>query len=308
MNPIVAEIFPYLTKVLANKAEILDYKWIVKVVRDAYGVLFEDAMYKSAYEDIQKAARTTDQDFFTPENYPMPFEKFFFVAEIYEQIPRESGRYEVFQFQRIGGRLTCNLYTLFKQPVGLKARPIITMHCVAFQEDGKFTFEAEHLAGSTHRLDRLHLPFGEELTSLPLLAPVFKNGVAPDGTVTWGEHFSETTYYALVCATYGMFGPVSDTLHYYSTTNPDPIRNAQKIARGNRPKFEWVTSVIEPRTTAPALVLHRGGTHASPKPHERRAHFRRLKSGKSVLVRSTVINKDKMGDRGFVFHDYELSA
>jgi hypothetical protein len=110
------------------------------------------------------------------------------------------------------------------------------------------------------------------------------------------------------CSTYGMFGPVSDTLHYYSTTNPDPIRNAQKIARGNRPKFEWVSSVIEPRTTAPALVLHRGGTHASPKPHERRAHFRRLKSGKSVLVRSTVINKDKMGDRGFVFHDYELSA
>jgi hypothetical protein len=289
MNPIVAEIFPYLTKVLANKEEILDYKWIVKVVRDAYGVLYEDAMYKSAYEDIQRANRTSDQDLFTPENYPMPFEKFFFVVDVYEKIPHEESRYEVFQFQRIDGRLTCNLYTFFKQPVGLKTRPIVTLNCIAFQEDGKFTFEAETCVGSAYMLERLDLPL-------------------PDGSASWGEHFSNTAYYALVCATYGMFGPVSDTQHYYSTTNPDPIRNAQKIARGNRPKFEWVSSVIEPRTTAPALVLHRGGTHASPKPHERRAHFRRLKSGKSVLVRSTVINKDKMGDRGFVFHDYELSA
>ena len=289
MNPIVAEIFPYLTKVLSNKQEILDYKWIVKTVRDPYGVIFEDAIYKSAYEDIQKASLTTDQDFFTPENYPMPFEKFFFVTEIYEEAPDETSRYEVFQFQRSGGRLTCNLYSLFKQPVGLKVRPIVTINCIAFQKDGKFTFEAEKCLGSTYLLERLDLPL-------------------PDGSESWGEHFSHITYYALVCATYGMFGPVSDTQHYYSTTNPDPIRNAQKIARGNRPKFEWVSNAIEPRTTAPALVLHRGGTHASPKPHERRAHFRRLKSGKSVLVRSTVINKDKMGDRGFVFHDYELKA
>ena len=289
MSPILAEIFPYLTKVLSNKQEILDYKWIVKVVRDAYGVLYEDAMYKSAYEDIQKANLTSDQDLFTPENYPMPFEKFFFVVEVHEKIPHEESRYEVFQFQRIDGRLTCNLYTLFKQPVGLKVRPIVTLNCVAFQADGKFTFEAQTCVGSAYMLERLDLPL-------------------PDGSASWGEHFSNTAYYALVCATYGMFGPVSDTQHYYSTTNPDPIRNAQKIARGNRPKFEWVSNAIEPRTTAPALVLHRGGTHASPKPHERRAHFRRLKSGKSVLVRSTVINKDKMGERGFVFHDYELKA
>jgi len=302
MNPAVAEIFPYLTKILVNKEEILDYKWIVKVVHDAYGVLYEDDMYRSAYGDIKKANLTTDQNLFTPENYPMPFEKFFFVVEIYEQFPRELGRYEVFQFQRIDGRLTCNLYTLFKQPVGFKAKPIITLNCAVFQEDGEFLFEAEHLAGSAYKLERLELPYGEEIKSL------FNGGGIPDGTQTWGEHFSHTTYYALVCSTYGMFGPVSNTLHYYSTTNPDPVRNAQKIARGNRPKFEWVSSVIEPRTTAPALVLHKGGTHASPKPHERRAHFRRLKSGKSVLVRSTVINKDKMGDKGFVFHDYELIA
>lgn len=301
MSPTIAEIFPYLTKVLVNKKEILDYKWMVKVVHDAYGVLYEDDMYRSAYDDIKKANLTTEQDLFTPENYPMPFEKFFFVVEIYENFPRELGRYEVFQFQRIDGRLSCNLYTLFKQPVGLKTQPIIALNCVAFKEDGTFLFNAEHLAGSVYKPERLDLPYGKEIESL------FDGGI-PDGTETWGEHFSHTTYYALVCSTYGMFGPVSDTIHYYSTTNPDPIRNAQKIARGNRPKFEWRTNVIEPRTLDQKIVLHRGGTHASPKPHERRSHFRRLKSGRTVLVRSTVINRDKMGERGFVFHDYKLSA
>jgi len=53
MNPILAEIFPYLTKVLVNKKEVLDYKWIVTTI-DAYGVLQEDGIYRRAHEDIQK--------------------------------------------------------------------------------------------------------------------------------------------------------------------------------------------------------------------------------------------------------------
>jgi hypothetical protein len=304
MNPILAEIFPYLTKVLVNKKEVLDYKWIVTTI-DAYGVLQEEGgIYRRAHEDIQKAALTTDQDLFTPENYPMPFEKFFFVIKIKEKDPQELYRCNVFQFQRIDGELTCNLYTVLKQPVGFKARALLFLNCASFQEDGQFLFEADSLPGVNIPLERLKLRLDEPIEGQSALC----NADLPYSDMTWGEHFCHTTHFALVCATHGMFGPVSDTQHYYSTTNPDPIRNAQKIARGNRPKFEWVSSVIEPRTTAPALVLHRGGTHASPKPHERRAHFRRLKSGKSVLVRSTVINKDKMGDRGFVFHDYELSA
>ena len=58
--------------------------------------------------------------------------------------------------------------------------------------------------------------------------------------------------------------------------------------------------VIEP--TAPRQEA-KGGTHASPRQHDRRGHLRRLKSGKNVWVKP-----HKVGDpsKGVVFHDYRI--
>ena len=46
-----------------------------------------------------------------------------------------------------------------------------------------------------------------------------------------------------------------------------------------------------------------GGTHASPRWHERRGHWRTMKSGKKVWVKNC-----EVGDKtlGAVFHDYKI--
>ena len=83
----------------------------------------------------------------------------------------------------------------------------------------------------------------------------------------------------------------------YSCT-PSP-KNAGRIKRGKRPLYEFSTVVIpKPR---PLYSDGKGGTHASPRLHERRGHFRKLKSGAEVWVRAC-----KVGDvsNGAVLQTY----
>lgn len=86
----------------------------------------------------------------------------------------------------------------------------------------------------------------------------------------------------------------------------DSPKNIKRIKKGKKPLFEWETISVEPKPAVPSISL--GGTHASPKPHDRRGHQRRLKSGKTVYIRPTTINKHKIKTDGFIHHDYRLSA
>ena len=78
--------------------------------------------------------------------------------------------------------------------------------------------------------------------------------------------------------------------------------NRRKIAQGKAPTYDWRTVVIEPVTPRQD---DKGGTHASPRQHDRRGHVRRLRSGKNVWVKP-----HKVGDptKGYVFHDYKISV
>lgn len=80
--------------------------------------------------------------------------------------------------------------------------------------------------------------------------------------------------------------------------------NAKRRRKGKRPFFEWSTVEIKPRVQANEPA---GGTHASPKPHMRRGHVRKLKSGRIVNVKSMIVNKHKMPEQGFIFHDYKVA-
>jgi len=75
--------------------------------------------------------------------------------------------------------------------------------------------------------------------------------------------------------------------------------NQRLIKKGKPPSYEWKTVTIEPRTASNSL----GGTHASPRLHDRRGHWRTMKSGKKVWVRQC-----KVGDpsKGVIFHDYKF--
>ena len=78
--------------------------------------------------------------------------------------------------------------------------------------------------------------------------------------------------------------------------------NRRKIAQGKKPMYEWTTVVIGLQK---AKLEHQGGTHASPRLHDRRGHLRRLRNGNQVWVRSCKVGKPELGT---VFHDYEVIA
>lgn len=80
--------------------------------------------------------------------------------------------------------------------------------------------------------------------------------------------------------------------------------NANRIKRGKRPLFEWETVLIKP--VVREVGDSHGGTHASPKPHDRRGHQRRYKNGKVVYVRPCTINKHRIKEEGFIHHDYKI--
>jgi hypothetical protein len=78
--------------------------------------------------------------------------------------------------------------------------------------------------------------------------------------------------------------------------------NSKRAAKGKSPAlFDWHTVEVSPPTLKSD---HQGGTHASPRLHDRRGHWRTIKkTGKRVWVRNC-----KVGDasKGVVFKDYKI--
>ena len=96
-------------------------------------------------------------------------------------------------------------------------------------------------------------------------------------------------------------GLKTETVGYKLTTRPSLI-NKKRAAKGKGPLlFDWHTVVVQPVVQK---MPHQGGTHASPRLHDRRGHWRTMKqSGKRVWVRDC-----KVGDasKGVVFKDYRV--
>lgn len=93
------------------------------------------------------------------------------------------------------------------------------------------------------------------------------------------------------------------TLRHDLVTGYAPIEkkgfiSTKRKAKGKPPLYDWNTVVIEPPKPKSD---YRGGTHASPRHHERRGHFRRTPSGKQVWVRNHKVGNPA---NGTVFHDY----
>ena len=98
----------------------------------------------------------------------------------------------------------------------------------------------------------------------------------------------------------GWYSAMDKKVDAYYPVVADTFTNRRKIAQGKKPTYEWRTVVIEPTQ---AKAPPRGGTHASPRLHDRRGHIRRLKTGKNVWVRSCKVGKAELGT---IFHDYQI--
>jgi hypothetical protein len=97
------------------------------------------------------------------------------------------------------------------------------------------------------------------------------------------------------------YSMMSEKTAYQPTIKPT-FTNRRKIAEGKPPSYVWNTVVIDGRTIK---CEHRGGTHASPRLHDRRGHLRRLPNGKNCWVKPC-----KVGDasKGVVFKDYQIQG
>lgn len=77
--------------------------------------------------------------------------------------------------------------------------------------------------------------------------------------------------------------------------------NSKRAAKGLGPVlFDWHTVTIEPPKPK---AQSQGGTHASPRLHDRRGHWRRYPSGKVGWVRECKVGNPA---KGAVFKDYRI--
>jgi hypothetical protein len=75
----------------------------------------------------------------------------------------------------------------------------------------------------------------------------------------------------------------------------DDKLNKARVKRGKAPiptywKIEAGPTILVPGGAVPVIAAAAKGTHASPRPHDRRGHPRHLKSGREVWVRACRIN------------------
>jgi hypothetical protein len=96
------------------------------------------------------------------------------------------------------------------------------------------------------------------------------------------------------------YASLDNKVESYVPTIKNTFTNRRKIKEGKMPTYDWHTVVIEPPKPKQE---HQGGTHASPRRHQSRGHWRTYKSGKRGWV-----SECWKGDasKGTVFKDYAM--
>ena len=104
---------------------------------------------------------------------------------------------------------------------------------------------------------------------------------------------------AMMCAIVAMFYASLDMIVQAYVPTPHQA-NVSRAKRGLKPLYDWHTVVIEP---SKPKQEPQGGTHASPRRHQARGHWRTYASGKRGWVKESW-----RGDasKGTVFKDYQI--
>lgn len=91
-----------------------------------------------------------------------------------------------------------------------------------------------------------------------------------------------------------------ENLTFYKPTAS--ANNAKRARKGKLPMYEWRTVELE-RKPADLPAAPKGGTHASPRLHQRRGHWVTSKLGKKFWRSESVVGKP---ENGMIFHDYTI--
>jgi hypothetical protein len=143
-------------------------------------------------------------------------------------------------------------------------------------------------------------PVNQPPVPSPVMVYMIDDGQVRYGPVDENQTMDKTEAEMILGFVSAWYESLARRCEAYIPSVPQTFTNRRKIAQGKIPSYDWRTVVIEP--TAPRRDSL-GGTHASPRLHDRRGHLRRLKSGKNVWVKPC-----KVGDpsKGVVWHDYAI--
>lgn len=128
---------------------------------------------------------------------------------------------------------------------------------------------------------------------------------APVDTPTPQENIPESEVKAILILLKDIYKHLSAKtapLECYRAVAKPGFINQQRRKKKKPLMYDWTTVTIQafkPRSEP------RGGTHASPRHHERRGHFRMTPSGKQVWVRNHKVGNPA---NGTVFHDYIIKG
>lgn len=143
-------------------------------------------------------------------------------------------------------------------------------------------------------------PPGGRPVASPLLVYALDEGQIKYGPAEEGDTIDRKEAEMILGFVSAWYGSMVQRSTAYVPSVAQTFTNRRKIAQGKVPSYDWHTVVIEavdPKSES------KGGTHASPRLHDRRGHIRRLRSGKNVWVKPC-----KVGDptKGIVWKDYVL--
>ena len=138
-------------------------------------------------------------------------------------------------------------------------------------------------------------------TRTPVFAVVMAEGGCRIGDVEGEEEITKDQA-APIVGVLAEFLKAANPTGYRATEKANSITNKRRAAKGKAPLiYDWHTVVIEPAKPSGECL---GGTHASPRQHERRGHWRTCANGKRVWVRHCTVGD---ASRGTVFKDYKVS-
>ena len=144
------------------------------------------------------------------------------------------------------------------------------------------------------------MPENGPLVGSPTMVYLVEDGLVEYGPLAENDAMDEKEGEMIMGFLSAWLGSLSRRAESYIPSVKPTFTNRRKIAAGKPPLYEWRTVVIEP---VQARREHQGGTHASPRLHDRRGHLRRLRSGKNVWVRECKVGN---ASKGVVFHDYQI--
>jgi len=141
-------------------------------------------------------------------------------------------------------------------------------------------------------------PRGKPVAS-PMLVYAVEDGLLKYGPADENDPIGEDEMSMILGFVASWLQSLSRRPESYALSIAPTYTNRRKMAQGKSPTYTWHTVIIEP---SQIKREHQGGTHTSPRQHDRRGHLRRLRSGKNVWVRACVVGD---ASKGGVFKDYQ---